>query len=111
MNQILQCLSRLSSAEEFLDFLGVDYDSAVVRVNRLHIMKRFGEYLASRPDVAELGSEPGRDICRLLLARAYGDFVGSCAVEQKVFKVFKHGATQRISVDALRGSRGESSHA
>ncbi|MGA9823343.1 MAG: nitrogenase-stabilizing/protective protein NifW, partial [Methylocystis sp.] len=34
---ILDDLRKLSSAEEFFDVLGVDYDPAVIRVARLHI--------------------------------------------------------------------------
>ena len=48
---ILDDLRKLSSAEEFFDVLGVDYDPAVIRVARLHILRRMGEYLRS----ADLG--------------------------------------------------------
>ena len=34
---ILDDLRNLSSAEEFFDVLGVDYDPTVIRVARLHI--------------------------------------------------------------------------
>ena len=46
MSSIATEMSKLSSAEEFLDFLEVEYQQSVVNVNRLHILKRFNQYLA-----------------------------------------------------------------
>jgi len=40
MSEIVNALGKLSSAEEFMNFLGVEYDQHVVNVNRLHILKR-----------------------------------------------------------------------
>ena len=39
-------LAELSSAEEFLEYFGIDFDGRVVQVNRLHILQRFHDYLA-----------------------------------------------------------------
>ena len=39
-------LDELSSAEEFLDYFGIEYLSSVVYVNRLHILQRFHDYVA-----------------------------------------------------------------
>jgi len=76
---ILDDLRKLSSAEEFFDVLGVDYDPAVIRVARLHILRRMGEYLRS----ADLGDASDEQ------AKAYTDFVASSPIEQRVFKVLK----------------------
>lgn len=85
---ILDDLRRLSSAEEFFEALDVDFDPAVVRVARLHILRRMGEYLA---DAAFDGMTEGeaRQACAVRLAKAYGDFVASSPIEQRVFKVHK----------------------
>ena len=45
MDGLIQKLKALSSANEFLDFFGIEYDERVVHVNRLHILKRFYQYL------------------------------------------------------------------
>ncbi len=81
-------LRKLSSAEDFFETLGVDYDPAVVRVARLHILRRMGEYLA-RADVAAVSDEEARAACKGHLTKAYADFVASSPIEQRVFKVHK----------------------
>jgi len=102
MNEIERALSELSSAEEFLNFLEVEYDPRVVNVNRLHILKRFNQYMAqhsfSGQDEAQL-----REEYRALLQRAYQDFTTSDAVTEKVFKVFQDAAgIKTFSLDKLR---------
>ena len=104
MSEIVNALGKLSSAEEFLDFLEVDYDQRVVNVNRLHILKRFNQYIARHAfkggGEAEIKAE-----YRALLEQAYGDFVKSDAVTEKVFKVFQDATgVKTFSVDSLRAS-------
>ena len=110
METLMDELQKLSTAEEFLNYFGLDFDPAVVSVSRLHILKRFNQYLAREGGLAGLNEGLSRIKCRELLARAYTDFVHSSGIEQKVFKVFQQGV-QRVSVDSLRRSLGEASHA
>ena len=56
MEDLTEALEDLSSAEDFLDFFGVEYDASVVQVNRLHILQRYHDYLEKTRD-----SMPGRD--------------------------------------------------
>jgi nitrogenase-stabilizing/protective protein len=81
-------LRRLSAAEEFFSYLGVSSDEAVIRVARLHILRRMGEYLRSEP-LAGLDDEAVRERCRHHLKTAYDDFIKSSPLEQRVFKVLK----------------------
>jgi len=93
MSDFLDTLTGLSSAEEFLDFLKVPYDPQVVRVNRLHILKRFHDYIGQLPgdlDSASLGQAYSQ-----ALEHAYSDFVTSNAVTEKVFKVFQQADSRR----------------
>ena len=104
IGEIKRALGTLSSAEEFLNFLGVEYDQRVVNVNRLHILKRFNQYLARHNfigvNVAAIKTE-----YKVLLQRAYDDFVKSDAVTEKVFKVFQDATgVKTFSVDSLRAS-------
>ncbi len=77
--------AELNSAEEFLDYFGIDFDLRVVQVNRLHILQRFHDYLAKQ----EAGKTPDYNAYRGWLARAYADFVESSAQVEKVFAIFQ----------------------
>lgn len=78
-------LADLGSAEEFLDYFGIPYDARIVQVNRLHILQRYHDYLAKQ----EAGKAPEYTAWRAWLVRAYEDFVGSSAQQEKVFAVFQ----------------------
>ena len=87
---VLEDLQRLSSAEDFLDYLGVPYQPEIVRVARLHIMRRMGQYL--RGSEVEGALEAADDtalfaLCRDHLEQAYADFVASSPIAERVFKV------------------------
>ncbi len=105
MHELTRRLAGLSAAEEFLDFFGIAYDEAVVNVNRLHILKRFQQYLRRADDLAGLGEVDLFRRYRELLSQAYRDFVASTPAREKVFKVFQDAAgQQRVSLASLRAS-------
>lgn len=107
MTSISQDLSALSSAEEILDYFAVPYDRAVVNVSRLHILKRFQQYLGQRGGIEALPVTSAYATCRELLARAYTDFLESSGIEQRVFKVFQTQAgEQRVAITQIGGRRG-----
>lgn len=101
MSSFRDQIARLSAAEEFFEFLDVPYDPHVVRVNRLHILKRLSDYLR-REDTETIDEAALRQLYREKLAQAHADFVSSDAVTEKVFKVFKdvHGK-QFIGLDEI----------
>jgi len=103
MSNLLKQLNEFSAAEEFLQFFEVPYDPPVVHVNRLHILKRFSQYLA-RAKLDALDEAAQRETCRTLMIQAYEDFVHSTAAQEKVFKVFQDADGQRVSLDGLRAS-------
>jgi nitrogenase-stabilizing/protective protein len=109
MNDLTRSLAKLSSAEEFLDFFSIPYDQAVVNVSRLHILKRFYQYLNQEKGFG--ARDEGSQHVRYaeLLTHAYQDFVNSTPAQEKVFKVFQDSqGQQRVSVDALRLSLAQS---
>jgi nitrogenase-stabilizing/protective protein len=85
---ILDQLGKLSAAEEIFAFLEVPYEPAVLRVARLHILRRMGDYLRTAK-TAELDEAALRESCRTFLHTAYADFVKSSPLEERVFKVLK----------------------
>jgi nitrogenase-stabilizing/protective protein len=85
---VLNQLRNLSSAEDFFDFLDVAYSPAVVNVARLHILRRMGEYLRGEA-LPEADDVLTRSLCRKHLETAYGDFVKSSPLNERVFKVLK----------------------
>lgn len=105
MESFLQSLKSLSSAEDFLQHFGVRYDERVVHVNRLHILKRFYQYLHQADGLTGLDEVELFRRYRALLERAYADFVRSTPAQEKVFKVFQEAdGTRSVSLDSLRGS-------
>ncbi|MCP1242182.1 nitrogenase stabilizing/protective protein NifW [Acetobacter lambici] len=93
---VLQELRRLSAAEEFFEQLGVPYDPTVLNVARLHILRRMRSYLDEQGLEEELDEANVREQCRMLLSRAYQDFVVSTPIAERSFKVHR---------DAVRPAR------
>jgi len=84
---VLEQLAKLSSAEDFFHFLEVPYDPAVLRVARLHILRRMGDNLREAP--AEHDEARTRGYFRAHLERAYRTFLNSSPIQERVFKVHK----------------------
>ncbi|MFT3956401.1 MAG: nitrogenase stabilizing/protective protein NifW [Piscinibacter sp.] len=108
MDSLTDRLKALSSAEDFFAFFAVPFDEAVVRVNRLHILKRFYQYLHKSEGMAGLNEVDLFKRYRELLAQAYQDFVTSTPAREKVFKVFQDAdGTQHVQLASLRDSLAE----
>ena len=104
MNTLAQQLKQLSAAEEFLEFFGVPYEQSVVNVSRLHILKRFYQYMRQQRGLDALDEIEMFKQLRALLTNAYEDFVRSSAAQEKVFKVFQDAEHKSVSLDSLRMS-------
>ncbi len=108
MEDLLTRLRQLSSAEDFFHFFGLPFDERVLQVNRLHILKRFYQYLHRADDLTGLGDVDLFRRYRELLGQAYQDFVASSALREKVFKVFQDtDGTQHVQLSSLRDSLAE----
>lgn len=91
---VLDDLRRLSAAEEFFDYLRVDFDPKVVDVARLHILRRMGEHL-SRDSLDALPESEVFARCRAHLESAYEDFVRRSPLDERVFKVHQDAVEPR----------------
>ncbi|WP_163097671.1 nitrogenase-stabilizing/protective protein NifW [Acidithiobacillus ferrianus] len=106
MSHLRKTLANLSSAEDFLKFLNIDYEETVVHINRLHILKRFHDYLKREKNTEDLDDQSLKTLYVKLLSQAYQDFVVSDAVSEKVFKVFhqaigvSHVSLEKVAVSA-----------
>lgn len=76
-------LAKLSSAEDFFAYFGLDYDARVMAASRLHILKQFHDNLAGQG--TNLDEEARRALYREQLQRAYQRFVTGNALTERVF--------------------------
>lgn len=90
-------MDELSSAEDFLNYFGIEFEPSVVHVNRLHILQRFHNYMAQIEDPPS-DEKALFNLYADLLRGAYEDFVKSDAVTEKVFKVFHMHEPQQAFV-------------
>jgi nitrogenase-stabilizing/protective protein len=105
MENLTLQLKQLSSAEDFLLFFGVPYDQPVVHVNRLHILKRFYQYIRQEPNLPEDNEQALYAVYRDLLIKAYTDFVKSTPAQEKVFKVFQEAeGHQHVTLQNLKST-------
>lgn len=102
MSALAEELDRLESAEAFFEYFGLAYDPHTLNVSRLHILKRFNQYLSQAGGIDASDPALARGRCRVLLARAYEDFVASSGIEQKVFRVFQRARGEhRVPVTGI----------
>lgn len=105
MEVFLQQLKALSSAEDFLQYFGVPFDQQVVNVSRLHILKRFFQYIRQENLLAQTDEVGLFTQYREQLVKAYADFVRSTPAQEKVFKVFQDvGGRQHVTLDSLKAT-------
>jgi nitrogenase-stabilizing/protective protein len=102
MNPTLANFNTLSQAEEYLEFFGIPFDPQVVNVNRLHILKKFSQFIRENDiDAASLADETTFTQTRDALASAYHLFTTSTSVEQKLFKVFQEHPSNVVMVSEI----------
>ena len=102
MSALAEELERLESAESFFEHFDLTYDPHTLNVSRLHILKRFNQYLAHAGGIDTFEPALARERCRELLSAAYQDFVASSGIEQKVFRIFERvRGEQRVSVASI----------
>lgn len=109
MTRTLDDFRRLTTAEEYLAFFAIPCDPQVVSVNRLHILKRFAQYM-DQADAAggDLSEAERLDRYREAMERAYRDFLSGTALDYRLFKVLKERTPEAfVPLSALAERAGE----
>ncbi|HET9552813.1 MAG TPA: nitrogenase-stabilizing/protective protein NifW [Anaeromyxobacteraceae bacterium] len=98
-------LSRIDGAEELFELLDVAYDPALLRVNRLSVLRRFRLELAAadREGPECQGDEARRARCREALRRAHDSFRAASAQEQRLFRVLAPGEAPLVTLGRASG--------
>ncbi len=90
MAQVLVDFQKITNADEYFHFFGLEFDPQVVNVNRLHILKKFSLAMkAIDQNHPNLSESEQLELYKSALAEAYQVFVTSNSLEQKLFKVFQ----------------------
>ncbi|WP_027417114.1 nitrogenase-stabilizing/protective protein NifW [Aneurinibacillus terranovensis] len=96
-------LNDLHDAEDFFHYYQVPYDNKVVSVSRLHILKRFRQYMEEEQLHKAIPVDPAVwEKQRHLLRQAYDDFVQSTPLKEKVFPVFYQSNAVFIPIDMIK---------
>jgi len=88
MSRTLNEFDQITDAEQYFEFFGLPFDPAVVKVNRLHILRKFSQFMQPI-DRATLSEETSLNLYQEALQSAYETFLVSSPLEQKLFKVFQ----------------------
>ncbi|YAI82415.1 MAG: nitrogenase-stabilizing/protective protein NifW [cyanobacterium endosymbiont of Rhopalodia sterrenbergii] len=94
--------SKLTNAEDFLEFFDIEYDPGFVNINRLHILKQFSILIAA-VDKAFPNISESEKLAKYgeAFQEAYELFKTSSPLETKLFKVFKDAPKNVVLLDDL----------
>ncbi|MFQ4141516.1 nitrogenase-stabilizing/protective protein NifW [Chlorogloeopsis sp. ULAP02] len=93
---------KLTEAEEYFEFFQLPYDQKVVNVNRLHILKKFSQYIQEIDEnYTDLSSKDKLSKYCEALQQAYQVFLESTPQEQKLFKVFNQKPKNVITLTEI----------
>jgi nitrogenase-stabilizing/protective protein len=89
MSFTLDNFNKITDAEEYFEFFQLAYDRNFVNVNRLHILKKFSQFIDEiNASSADLSEEEKLNKYRDALIQAYEVFLSKSPLETKLFKVF-----------------------
>lgn len=103
MSKTLADFNRLGTAEEYLEYFEIEYDSQFVNINRLHILKKFSDLISAVnihfPDLTETEKF---DKYREALTEAYDLFLTKSPLETKLFKVFQEKPNNIVMLNDIQ---------
>ena len=88
-------LKKIVDTEDYFRFFGVEFNPKVVSVNRLHILRKFGEFREAieREWPGDASPEAKKEAYARALERAYDTFLTRTAQEEALFKVFRQNSS------------------
>lgn len=105
MNGDFNKFKQLVDAEEFFQYFELEYDQKFVNVNRLHILKKFSQFMQeideNYPDISNFDR---LSKYREALSKAYMVFLESTPHEQKLFKVFNEKPKNVVTLTELNSN-------
>jgi nitrogenase-stabilizing/protective protein len=89
MSLTLDNFNKITDAEAYFELFQLPYDRHFVNVNRLHILKKFSQFIDEiNASSADLSEEEKLNKYRDALIQAYEVFLSKSPLETKLFKVF-----------------------
>ncbi len=89
MNRNMEEFKQIVDAEAYFQFFNLVYDQHFVNVNRLHILKKFSQFMYEiNQEYPNLSDSERLEKYSRALEQAYQVFMESTPHEQKLFKVF-----------------------
>ncbi|QYX31306.1 nitrogenase-stabilizing/protective protein NifW [Sphaerospermopsis torques-reginae] len=89
MTGTIEEFKKIVDAEAYLQFFNLPYDQHFVNVNRLHILKKFSQFMYQIDEqYPNLSAAEKLEKYSQALQQAYQVFIESTPHEQKLFKVF-----------------------
>lgn len=65
---------KLTDAEDYFDFFGLEYDEHLLDVKRFHMLRKFGELIAKAKTLDNLTEEQLLNAYQFALIKIYKDF-------------------------------------
>jgi len=65
---------KITDADEYFDFFGIEYDQRLIDAKRFHLMKKFGELIEKSKELQGVDSEQLLGMYRFALLKVYKDF-------------------------------------
>lgn len=103
MSFTLDDFNKITDAEDYFEFFQLAYDRNFVNVNRLHILKKFSQFIDEiNTNYSELGEDEKLQKYRDALIQAYEVFLSKTPLETKLFKVFNEKPQNVVMLSELQ---------
>jgi nitrogenase-stabilizing/protective protein len=65
---------KITDADDYFDFFGIEYDQRLIDAKRFHLMKKFGELIEKSKELGSVEDEKLLGMYRFALLKVYKDF-------------------------------------